>query len=114
MANKKVEKRIRLKKKIRTKIFGTANTPRLSVFKSNSYIYAQMIDDDKRITIAQASDLDIKTGKKSERALKVGEEVAKKAIEKGIKQCVFDRNGFKYTGRVKELADGARKAGLKF
>lgn len=114
MANKKVEKRIRLKKKIRTKIFGTSETPRLSVFKSNSYIYAQMIDDNKGITLVQSSDLDMKTGNKSERAVKVGGEVAKKAIEKGIKKCVFDRNGFKYTGRVKELADGARKGGLEF
>ena len=112
--NKKVEKRIRLKKKIRTKIIGVAKIPRLSVFRSNNYIYAQIIDDTKGITLASSSDLKLKKGTKTERASAIGEEVAKKAIEKGIKKCVFDRNGFKYTGRIKELADSARKAGLKF
>ncbi|MFA6999884.1 MAG: 50S ribosomal protein L18 [Candidatus Paceibacterota bacterium] len=118
--NKKLEKRIRLKKKIRTKIFGDSKTPRLSVFRSNNYIYAQMIDDSKSITIASASDqprgkagMDIK-GTKTERAIAVGANIAKVSNTKGIKACVFDRNGFKYTGRVKALADSARKAGLKF
>ena len=114
MINKKAEKRIRLKKKIRTKIFGTAETPRLSVFRSNNYMYAQIIDDVNSVTIVSSSDLKIKTGTKTERSQKVGEEVAKNAIAKGIKSCVFDRNGFKYTGRVKALADSARSAGLKF
>jgi large subunit ribosomal protein L18 len=112
--NKKLEKRIRLKKKIRTKIFGDSKTPRLSVFRSNNYIYAQMIDDAKSITIASASDMDVKTGTKTERAIAVGANIAKVSNTKGIKACVFDRNGFKYTGRVKALADSARKAGLKF
>jgi large subunit ribosomal protein L18 len=112
--NKKQEKRIRLKKKIRTKIMGTAKIPRLSVFRSNNYMYAQMIDDGKSITLASASDLKIKTGTKTERAIAVGAEVAKLAITKKIKSCVFDRNGFKYTGRIKALADSARKGGLKF
>ncbi len=114
MKNKKIEKRIRLKKKIRTKITGTSETPRLSVFRSNNYIYAQVIDDSKSFTIAQASDLKMKTGTKTERSKSVGEEVAKSAIAKGVKSCVFDRNGFKYTGRIKALADQARASGLKF
>jgi large subunit ribosomal protein L18 len=114
MINKKAEKRIRLKKKIRTKIMGTAIIPRLSVFRSNNYMYAQIIDDMKSVTVAQASDIKAKTGTKTERAKAVGSEVAKMAITKGIKACVFDRNGFKYTGRIKALADSAREAGLKF
>jgi len=112
--NKKIEKRIRLKKKIRTKITGTSECPRLSVFRSNNYMYAQIIDDANSVTIASASDLKAKTGTKVERANAVGVEVAKNAIAKGIKTVVFDRNGFKYTGRIKALADAARSAGLKF
>ena len=112
--NKKLEKRIRLKKKIRTKISGTATSPRLSVFRSNQFIYAQVIDDAKRVTIVSASDMAIKKGTKTEKAVAVGAEIAKLAGEKGIKTVVFDRNGFKYTGRVKSLADSARAAGLKF
>jgi large subunit ribosomal protein L18 len=112
--NKKIEKRIRLKKKIRTKISGTSECPRLSVFRSNNYIYAQIIDDTKSVTIASSSDLKVKTGTKTERAQAVGAEVAKTVIAKGIKSCVFDRNGFKYTGRIKSVADAARTAGLKF
>ena len=112
--NKKIEKRIRLKKKIRAKITGTADCPRLSVFRSNNYMYAQMIDDINRVTISSASDLKLKNGTKTERAKTVGVEVAKDAISKGVKSCVFDRNGFKYTGRVKALADSARETGLKF
>lgn len=114
MKNKKTEKRIRLKKKIRTKIMGTKEIPRLSVFRSNNFMYAQIIDDIKRVTLVSSSDLKIKKGTKVERSKAVGEEIAKKAITKGIKACVFDRNGFKYTGRVKSLADSARAAGLKF
>ena len=112
--NKKVEKRIRLKKKIRTKISGTPECPRLSVFRSNNYMYAQIIDDTKNVTIVSSSDMKTKTGTKTDRAKAVGAEVAKSAIAKGIKSCVFDRNGFKYTGRVKALADSAREAGLNF
>lgn len=114
MINKKVEKRIRLKKKIRTKISGTSKCPRLSVFRSNNFMYAQIIDDVKKITIVSASDLKIKKGTKSERSKAVGLLISEKAIAKGIKTCVFDRNGFKYTGRVKALADAARAGGLKF
>ncbi len=112
--NKKLEKRLRLKKKIRTKIFGTSECPRLSVFRSNNYIYAQMIDDSKSVTLASASDLEVKTGTKTERSVSTGANIAKASNAKGIKSCVFDRNGFKYTGRIKALADSARASGLKF
>lgn len=108
------EKRIRLKKKIRAKILGGGGRPRLSVFRSNSFIYAQIVDDSKGVTLASASDIKSKKGTKSERASEVGKEVAKSALEKGIKEVVFDRNGFKYTGRVKALADSAREGGLVF
>ena len=112
--NKKLQKRTRLKKKIRTKVSGTSTCPRLSVFRSNSFIYAQVIDDTKSITVVSSSDMDAKTGNKTEKAKAVGMDVAKKAIAKKIEKVVFDRNGFKYTGRVKALADGAREGGLKF
>lgn len=112
--NKKQDKRIRLKKKIRAKIYGTSEIPRLSVFRSNNFIYAQMIDDSKGVTIASASDMDIKKGTKTERSILVGTQISKESNTKGIKSCVFDRNGFKYTGRIKALADSARASGLKF
>lgn len=112
--NKKLEKRIRLKKKIRTKILGTAERPRLSIFRSNQFIYAQVIDDTKGVTIVSASDMDLKKGTKTERSVEVGTLVAKSANDKGIKKVVFDRNGFKYTGRVKALADSVRTSGLEF
>ena len=114
MTIKKIDKRIRLKKKIRAKILGTEERPRLSVFRSNNYIYAQIINDEKSATLVSASDMKLNKGTKTERAKTVGEEVAKLALAKGIKSCVFDRNGFKYTGRVKSLADSARESGLKF
>ncbi len=88
--------------------------PRFSVFRSNQFIYAQVIDDATRTTVASASDMDAKTGTKTERAIAVGAEIAKAMKAKGVTQVVFDRNGFKYTGRVKALADGARSAGLEF
>jgi len=124
--NKKLEKRIRLKKKIRTKIMGTSLTPRLSVFRSNKFIYVQAIDDTAGVTIASYGDLPTKakagakaTAKttkenKTVRATTVGTNIAEALIAKSIKACVFDRNGFKYTGRIKALADAARAAGLKF
>lgn len=112
--NKKLEKRIRLKKKIRTKVFGTSARPRLSVFRSNEYIYAQIINDETGKTLISFSDLKLKKGTKTEKATEIGTELAKLSITKGIKSCVFDRNGFKYTGRIKALADGARNAGLLF
>ena len=114
ISQKKTQKRKRLKAKIRTKIFGTSATPRLSVFRSNTFIYAQLIDDENGVTLASASDVKIKKGTKVERATQVGEDLAKNAIAKGISKIVFDRNGFKYTGRVLSLAEGARKGGLQF
>jgi large subunit ribosomal protein L18 len=112
--NKKLEKRIRLKKKIRAKISGTSVAPRLSVFRSNTFIYAQLIDDTNGTTLVSGSDMSAKSGTKTERAQAVGATLAKSAVAKGIKACIFDRNGFKYTGRIKALADSARAAGLKF
>ena len=114
ISQKKNQKRKRLKAKIRTKIFGTSATPRLSVFRSNTFIYVQLIDDENGITLASASDVKIKKGTKVERATQVGAELAKNALAKGISKIVFDRNGFKYTGRVLSLAEGARKGGLQF
>jgi len=112
--NIKVEKRNRLKKRIRSKIFGTKEIPRLSVYRSNKFIYAQLIDDDKNKTLASASDIKIKKGTKQERAVKVGEAIAEAAKKAKINKVIFDRNGFKYTGRIMVLAQEARKKGLKF
>jgi large subunit ribosomal protein L18 len=106
--------------RVRAKLGGTAATPRLCVFRSLNHIYAQIIDDEEGHTLVTASTLDqeIKPGvdgkAKSARAGLVGEMVAKRALDKGIKQVVFDRGGYKYHGRVKALAEAARKAGLKF
>lgn len=110
----KQDKRIRLKKKIRSKIFGTQAKPRLSVFRSNKFIYAQIIDDSIGKTIVQASDIKIAKGTKIERAKEVGRMIAKAAVAKNIEKVIFDRNGFKYTGRVKLVADEARASGLRF
>lgn len=111
---KKQDKRIRLKVKIRSKIKGTALRPRLSVFRSNKFIYAQLIDDVKEKTILEANDIKITKGNKSYRAKEVGKMIAKNAIAKKINTVIFDRNGFKYTGRIKLVADEARASGLKF
>lgn len=111
---KKDEKRIRLKTKIRTKIFGTSVCPRLSVFRSNKFIYAQVIDDENEKTLVQASDVKINKGTKTERAKQVGQMVAEACSKVKINKVVFDRNGFKYTGRIKLVADEARATGLKF
>ena len=106
---KKQEKRHRRHKRVRAKVFGTAKAPRLFVFKSNQYIYAQLIDDDKGKTIASAKgDLSINQAKK------IGELIAQKAREKKIEKVVFDRGGYRYHGRIKVLAEGAREGGLKF
>jgi len=112
--NKKQSKRIRLKAKIRSRIFGTSDMPRLSVFKSNKFTYAQIIDDDKKVTLASASDMDRKKGTKTNGAVEVGKAIAENGKAKGVKKVVFDRNGFRYTGRIKALADEARKGGLIF
>lgn len=118
---KKVSKskvRVNKHRKIRNKISGTSERPRLSVFRSNNHIYAQVIDDVKGNTIVAAStmDKDIKVEKtnNTDAAAVVGESVAKKAIEKGIESVVFDRGGHIYHGKIKALADAAREAGLKF
>lgn len=104
-------------RKVRAKINGTQDKPRLCISRSNKHIYAQIIDDDKGFTIAFASDLEVKDSKKVEKinlAQKVGELIADKAKDKKITKVVFDRGGFKYHGRVKSLADAARKQGLEF
>lgn len=101
--------------RVRFKIEGTIERPRLSVYRSLSHIYAQLIDDLNSVTLVAASDTELKAkATKTEKAAAVGELIAKKAIEKGISQVTFDRGGSKYHGRVKALADGARKGGLKF
>lgn len=102
------------KARVRSRITGSAERPRLTVYKSAIHIYGQIIDDEKGKTLAAASDIKVKSGKKIERATAVGEELAKKALAKKIKKVTFDRNGFKYHGRVKALAEGARKGGLEF
>lgn len=111
---KKQDKRIRLKKKIRVKIKGVQDKPRLTVFRSNKFIYAQVIDDTKGKTLFQASDVKLKTGTKTERAKQVGKMIGDLCLKGKVTQVVFDRNGFKYTGRIKLVADEARSAGLKF
>lgn len=110
----KKTKRLQLHKRVRKNITGTGERPRLSVYRSNQHIYAQIIDDSKGQTLAYVSDLKIAEGTKKERAGKVGEELAKVALEKKIKSVVFDRGGYKYHGRVEALAQGARKGGLVF
>ena len=112
----KQEQRNRRHKRVRGKVVGTEKCPRLSVFRSNKYINLQLIDDEKGETLASFSDLKInKKGKtKIEAAKEVGLEFAKKALEQKIKKVVFDRGGYKYHGRVKAAAEGAREGGLKF
>lgn len=110
----KIERRIKIKTRIRGKISGTSSRPRLSVFRSNKQIYAQLIDDLAGKTLAAASSKGIEDGSKSEIAAKVGKAIAEKAIAAGISEVVFDRNGYLFHGRVKSLADAAREGGLKF
>ncbi|AYN00411.1 MULTISPECIES: 50S ribosomal protein L18 [Chryseobacterium] len=117
MALSKLEKRIRIKRRVRGKISGSSELPRLSVYKSNKEIYAQLIDDKDGKTLASASSREKgvdANGTKSEISAAVGKAIAAKAIAAGIEAIVFDRNGFVYHGRVKALADGAREGGLKF
>lgn len=114
----KVNRRQKIRYRIRKKISGTAQAPRLSVFRSNSDIYVQLIDDTNGTTLASASsrDKDIKaqTGTKSEKAALVGKALAVKAVALGLTTCIFDRSGYLYHGRVKSVADGAREGGLQF
>lgn len=111
----KEERRLKIKRGVRSKISGTPERPRLTVFRSNKQIYAQVIDDTTGKTLAAASSLKMEDKlTKKEMAAKVGELIAKSAQEAGIQAVVFDRNGYLYHGRVKELADAARNGGLKF
>lgn len=127
----KVKKRLRRHKRIRAKIFGTSSRPRLNVFRSLKHIYAQIINDEKGETLVAASDLEFKKLKRELKkeivtkdnkllkgkvaiAYQVGQLIAEKALKKNIEKVVFDRGGYKYHGRVKALADGARDNGLKF
>ena len=114
MTTKKEQRRVKIKYRGRNKISGTAARPRLTVFRSNKQIYVQIINDETSSTLVSASSLGMETMPKKEQAAKVGEAVAAKAIAAGITEVVFDRNGYLYHGRVKEVAEGARKGGLKF
>ena len=110
----KIQRRNKIKARIRGKISGTAQRPRMTVFRSNKQLYVQLVDDLQGKTLVAASSKGIEEGTKSEIAAKVGENIAKKALEAGITEVVFDRNGYLFHGRVKSLADAARNGGLKF
>ncbi|SDM95227.1 MULTISPECIES: 50S ribosomal protein L18 [Daejeonella] len=117
MAGIKLSRRERIKRGIRKRLTGSAERPRLSVYRSNKGIYAQIIDDNSGITIVSASSLSkdfVANGNKSDQSKAVGKSVAEKALAAGVSQVVFDRNGYLYHGRVKSLAEGAREAGLVF
>jgi large subunit ribosomal protein L18 len=109
-----IEQRDRRHKRIRAKVSGTSEIPRLSVFKSNRYISAQLIDDEKGVTLAATHSKEVKGKTLLEKSALVGKDIAMKGAAKKIKKVVFDRGGFFYTGCVKALADGAREGGLKF
>lgn len=114
--NKNSDKKLnrsRRHRKVRAKISGTSSRPRIAVFKSNQYIYAQVVDDESGKTLLSVSDMEVKKGKKSEKALKIGETLAARMKEKGLLEAVFDRGGFKFHGRVKSVADGLRSGGIK-
>lgn len=112
------EKKLRIKRKVRALVSGTPTRPRMSVFRSNNYMYAQLIDDTTATTLVAANDMEQAGSKKKatkmEGAIATGKAIAEGAKAKGITAVVFDRNGFKYAGRVKALADAAREAGLQF
>ncbi|MDE6396420.1 MAG: 50S ribosomal protein L18 [Muribaculaceae bacterium] len=110
----KIERRNKIKTRIRGKISGTAERPRMTVFRSNKQIYVQLIDDLAGRTLVSASSKGVEEGTKVEIAAVVGRDIAKKALEAGINEVVFDRNGYLFHGRVKSLADAAREGGLKF
>ncbi len=112
----KKEQRYRRHKRVRAKLIGTSKIPRLCVFRSNKHIYGQLIDDEKRRILLIAKDTDVKKKSKSkiEIAKEVGKLLAQKAVDKKYKKIVFDRSGYKYHGRIKALAEGAREDGLKF
>lgn len=110
---KTIKRQVR-KNRIRSKVFGTAQKPRLSIFKSNKYIYAELINDELGVTLAESSSLKLSAKTKASQAEVVGQDIAKKALALKISKVVFDRGGYIYTGRVKALADSARSAGLEF
>jgi large subunit ribosomal protein L18 len=111
----KKDKKIRIHRKIRAKISGTAKRPRLAVFRSNQHVYAQLIDDQTAKILAQVNDMKMKgKGTKSAHAVEVGKLIAKEALSQKIEHVVFDRGGNMFHGRIKSVADGAREAGLKF
>ena len=118
--NLRKQARLKRKKRIRKKVFGGLEKPRLCVFRSTKHIYAQVIDDTTGHTLASASSMEkdakehLEKGNKAAIAKHIGKIVAERSMEKGIKKVVFDRNGFLYHGRVKAVSDGAREAGLKF
>ncbi|MBI5005199.1 MAG: 50S ribosomal protein L18 [Candidatus Lloydbacteria bacterium] len=113
--NRKIEKRERRHKRIRAKVQGTDIRPRLAVFKSNRYLYGQLINDDKGVTVAAVSDAALsEKGTKTEKARLLGKALAEAAMKKKITTAVFDRGGFVYTGRIKAFAEGAREGGLVF
>lgn len=114
LQNPKTQKRVRRHARIRAKVFGTKDKPRFSVYRSNKFIYAQIINDEKGVTLAAASDKKGKGKTKTDRALEVGKIIAEEAKKHKVEDVVFDRGGFIYTGRVRAVAEGARKAGLKF
>lgn len=116
MATIKDLRRLRIRRGIRKKVSGSALKPRLSVFRSNTGIYAQLINDETGVTIASSSSVELKTekGTKSQISALVGKKLAEKAVAAGIKDVTFDRGGYLYHGRVKALADGAREGGLNF
>ena len=110
----KIQRRNKIKTRIRGKISGTAERPRMSVFRSNKQIYVQLINDLAGVTLLSASSKGMEEGTKTEIAAQVGRNIAAKALEAGITEVVFDRNGYLFHGRVKSLADAAREGGLKF
>ncbi len=118
MALTKAERRLRIRRRIRKVVTGTAQKPRLSVFRSNKEIYAQLIDDINQTTLlsysSRSKEMEGTTGTKSDKSYQVGQGLAKLATEKGITEVCFDRGGYLYHGRVKQLAEGAREGGLKF
>lgn len=114
MAFDKYKRRLRIKRGVRKKVFGTAEKPRLSVFKSNKGIYAQIIDDAQGHTLVAASSRELGKGVNVEASHEVGKKLAEKAVATGIDSIIFDRNGYLYHGKIKALADGAREGGLKF
>ncbi|MCB0733310.1 MAG: 50S ribosomal protein L18 [Flavobacteriales bacterium] len=116
MSNAKVQRRLKVKRRVRKNITGTATKPRLSVFRSNKQIYGQLIDDQaQRTLVAHSSAVtEAAAGTKVEQSFQAGKALAEKAVANGIEEVVFDRNGYLYHGRIKSFAEGAREGGLKF